>query len=270
MVKINKDTILCISIASKPSNLGTAIHNQAYKHLGLNFIYKACAVTDAKAAIQGVRALGIRGCSVSMPHKEKVIEYLDELDPVAKEIGAVNTIVNTHGKLKGYNSDAHGFESVLHDLQISPGSSVLVLGGGGVAKAILYILKKNKFNSVSIANRNRSRAEELAKSYNFTSINWGDREKSNFDFLINATSIGMNPNSDRSPIKLKSVPKYSYIFDVVISPTETLLISEAKRKNIVCRPGYRMTLYAAKMQFELYTGQKTPIEVMEKTILELL
>src|SRR3989344_1410201 len=248
MVKINKDTILCISIASKPSNLGTAIHNQAYKHLGLNFIYKACAVTDAKAAIQGVRALGIRGCSVSMPHKEKVIEYLDELDPVAKEIGAVNTIVNTHGKLKGYNSDAHGFESVLHDLQISPGSSVLVLGGGGVAKAILYILKKYKFNS----------------------INWGDREKSNFDFLINATSIGMNPNSDRSPIKLKSVPKYSYIFDVVISPTETLLISEAKRKNIVCRPGYRMTLYAAKMQFELYTGQKTPIEVMEKTILELL
>lgn len=269
-MKINKDTTLCISIASKPSNFGTTIHNRAYEYLNLNFIYKAFAVTDTEAAIKGIRALGIRGCSVSMPHKEKVMEYLDELDPVAKEIGAVNTIVNMDGTLIGYNSDASGFESVLHDLQVSSSSSVLVLGSGGVAKAILHTLKKNKFISVTIANRNRDRAENLAKLYNFTCINWDDRENSNFDFLINATAIGMNPNSNHSPINLSCVPKYKYIFDVVISPTKTLLIAEAKRKNIVCRPGYRMTIYAAIMQFELYTGHKAPLSVMEKAILELL
>src|SRR3990172_6053257 len=107
-MQIEKDTQLCISVAARPSNFGTTIHNAVFRKLGLNFIYTAFGITDIAGAVVGVRALGIRGCSVSMPFKEAVIPYLDALDPAARTIGAVNTVVNDSGRLTGYNTDIAG------------------------------------------------------------------------------------------------------------------------------------------------------------------
>ena len=117
---INKDTQLCMSLAARPGNFGTRFHNFLYRELGLNYIYKAFTTRDLAAAIGGIRALGIRGCAISMPFKEACIEYLDELDPSAKGIMSVNTIVNTDGYLKAYNTDYTAVSELLGSSGIPP------------------------------------------------------------------------------------------------------------------------------------------------------
>ena len=160
---INKDTNLCISISSKPSNFGTTVHNAAYKELGLNYIYKAFGTKNLKGVIEGVRSLGIRGCSVSMPFKEDIIPYLDELDPLAESIGAVNTVLNTNGILKGFNTDVIAAIKSLEAIGLNKEDRVLLIGAGGVAKAILGALKMNGANDINITNRTDKRLEKLKK-----------------------------------------------------------------------------------------------------------
>jgi len=135
---------LCISVAEKPGKFGITVHNAGYRALGLNFMYKTFAINDIKGAIIGVRSLGIRGCSVSMPFKEKVIPFLDRLDPLAKKIGAVNTVVNDNGSLVGYNTDVIAVEKSLKQLQIKNDKSIIIFGAGGVSRAILVALKNLK------------------------------------------------------------------------------------------------------------------------------
>lgn len=128
------DATLCISVAKNPGKFGITVHNAAFRSLGLNFIYKTFSVTDIAGVITGVRALGIRGCSISMPFKESVIPHLDQLDPIAKKIGAVNTVVNKHGHLIGYNTDVIGAYESLKTLNASNNTSILLLGAGGVSE----------------------------------------------------------------------------------------------------------------------------------------
>ena len=152
-MKINSDTKICISIAARPGDFGANFHNSAYKHLDLNWVYlprKVVSATDLEKAISGVRGLNIKGCSVSMPHKQTVIKYMDDIDTSAAKIGAVNSIVqNEKGDLKGYNTDYYGAKKALERAKIN-GKEVLMIGAGGVAKAVGLavielggILKKN-------------------------------------------------------------------------------------------------------------------------------
>src|SRR5690348_16731487 len=154
MKPISKDTQLCISIAARPSNIGTTIMNAAFAHEGLDFIYKATKVglDGLKGAIEGIRALDIRACGVSMPLKTPVMSYLDKIDPAARAIGAVNTIVNDGGKLTGYNTDSGSVVAVLHERRMKP-QSILLLGTGGMAKATVYALKHAGIRNITIANR---------------------------------------------------------------------------------------------------------------------
>ena len=143
--QINKDTTICMSLAARPSNFGTRFHNYLYDALDLDYLYKAFTTRDLPAAIGGVRALGIRGCAISMPFKQQCIPLVDELDASAAAINSVNTIVNTDGYLKAYNTDYIAIAALLKQYQVSNQLSFVLLGSGGMAKAIACALKDAGF-----------------------------------------------------------------------------------------------------------------------------
>jgi shikimate dehydrogenase len=258
--EINKDTVLCMSLSHRPSNFGTRFHNFLYRELGLNFIYKAFASQDLKGAIQGVRALKIRGTAISMPFKEDVIQYLDEIDPSAKRIGAVNTIVNEAGHLHAYNTDYIAVSDLLKkfDSQDNPRKPVLLLGSGGMAKAIACALFEHGYRDVIIVARNRQTGSELAKTYGFQySEIQPDRS---FQVLINVTPIGMTPNPEnQSPFSDGKIEAAELVFDAVAYPPETVLIEKARKLGKKTISGFEIQVIQAREQFSLYTG-KNPSE----------
>src|SRR5690349_7249188 len=151
---LNKDMTLCISLAGRPSNLGTRFHNYLYDELGLPFVYKAFTTDDIEGAIRGVRALGIRGCSVSMPYKEAVIPLVDLLEQSAAAIESVNTIVNEAGTLTASNTDYEAVAQLLAEHAVDPSSSVLVRGSGGMAKAVVAAFREAGFDDLTVVARN--------------------------------------------------------------------------------------------------------------------
>ena len=265
--KINKDTVICISIAAKPGNFGANFHNAAYKHLNLNWAYvpkKVVSDIDLERAINGMNVSGIKGCSVSMPHKETVIQYLDELDSSAKKIGAVNTIVqNVSGYLKGYNTDFYGAKKALEQAEIK-GREVLLIGAGGVAKSIgLSVTELGGI--LTVANRTYEKAKELSEKLNAKVKPWEQVNNSSAYLLINATSVGMN-NPDEMIVKKDVIRKFSVVMDVVIYPAETKLLRIAKEMGKDIIPGTLMCVYQAAEQFKIYTGFEAPKEIVKKTI----
>ena len=255
---------LCISVAEKPGKFGITVHNAGYRALGLNFLYKTFAINDIKGAIIGVRSLGIRGCSVSMPFKEKVIPFLDRLDPLAKKIGAVNTIVNDNGQLIGYNTDVIAVEKSLKPLQIKNDKDIIIFGAGGVSRAILVALKNLKLKNITVANRTTHKGERLAKEFNVNFIQWSKRENVKADVIINATSIGMIPDIFSSPISNNKIKNSQIVMDVVATPPKTKLIKIANKQGKITVDGLKLSLYQAFTQFKLYTGRNPPIQVMQK------
>ena len=256
--------ILCISVAEKPGKFGITVHNAGYRALGLNFMYKTFAIDDIRGVITGVRSLGIRGCSVSMPFKEKVIPFLDRLDPLAKKTSAVNTVVNDNGRLIGYNTDVIAVEKSLRPLQIKNDKDIIIFGAGGVSRAILVALKNLKLKNITVANRTTRKGERLAKEFNVNFIQWSKRENIKADVVINATSIGMVPNIFSSPISKKKIKNSQIVMDVVVTPPKTKLIKIANKQGKITVDGLKLSLYQAFTQFKLYTGRNPPIQVMQK------
>lgn len=186
---INRDTLLCISLAGRPGNFGTRFHNYLYDKLGLNYLYKAFTTKDIEAAVKGVRALGIRGCAVSMPFKESCIPFLDAIDPSAKVIDSVNTIVNDDGKLTGLNTDYTAVKSLIASHRLDTNARVMIQGSGGMGKAVIAAFRDAGFRDVIIAARNRQRGLALAKQYGFQ---WQPLpEGIAAEILVNVTPLGM-------------------------------------------------------------------------------
>ena len=269
--QITKDTKLCISIAERPGNFGTILMNAAFAKQNIDFVYKATKVNpkQLKQALAGVRALNIRGCGVSMPFKMQAIPLLDSLDPWAKKIGAINTIVNTNGRLKGYNTDAYGAYQVLKTVKGISKQKVIMAGAGGVARALSAALAKLRVSDVTIVNRHAASAKELAKQWNFDTASWGAHEKTPADIFINATPIGMRPKPNHSPLTPQAIKNYQTIMDVVIYPNETKLLTAAKAANRRIISGLTMSLNQSARQYELYTGQKAPVQLMRKLITQV-
>lgn len=256
-----------MSLASRPGNFGTRFQNYLYEALGLNFVYKAFATDDLEGAVRGMRALKIRGCAISMPFKEKVIQYLDELDPSAKRIGAVNTIVNDQGFLRAYNTDYIAVHQLLKESGISPSSSVAMFGSGGMAKAIAAALAELQFKYVSIVARNAETGLALADTYGFTHAFGFDELGANakFDLLINVTPIGMLPNPDKQrPFPDELVSRSQTIFDAVGNPPETELIRYAKGLGKKTISGFQILVIQALEQFRMYTGANPDGELVKK------
>jgi len=251
---ITRDTTLCISLAARPSNLGTRFHNFLYDELGLNYLYKAFAPTDIAGAIAGIRALGIRGCAVSMPYKEAVIPLVDELDASASAIQSVNTIVNTDGHLHAYNTDYLAVAQLLAAHQVSTDDDFAVLGSGGMAKAVVAALRDSGFSSGHVIARSEAAGRALADQYGFGSnTRVGDLRPR---LIINATPIGMagGPSADDLSFDPDVVKAADTVFDVVAFPATTPLIMLAESIGKKTISGAEVIALQAAEQFVLYTG----------------
>ncbi|WP_255768192.1 shikimate 5-dehydrogenase [Pseudarthrobacter sulfonivorans] len=245
---------LCISLSARPSNNGTRFHNHLYDQLDLNWIYKAFAPTDLAQAIAGVRGLGIRGCAVSMPYKEDVMALVDELDPSAKAIDSVNTIVNTGGHLKAYNTDYTAIEQLLQSNAVPTDYSVLVQGAGGMAKATVAALRDAGFKDVTVIARNENTGRALAEQYGFQ---WRSAlDGGTADLIINVTPVGMagGPEADSLSFPEDAIAAAKVVFDVVALPAETPLIRAARAAGKQVITGAEVATIQALEQFVLYTG----------------
>jgi shikimate dehydrogenase len=250
---------LCISLSARPSNNGTRFHNHLYEQLGLNWIYKAFAPTDLGLAIAGVRGLGIRGCAVSMPYKEDVIALVDVMDPSAKAIDSVNTIVNDGGRLTAYNTDYTAIEQLLQRNAVPTSSSVWVSGSGGMAKATVAALRDAGFMDVTVIARNEAAGRALAGLYGFA---WRADIPADgaADMLINVTPIGMagsmagGPDAESLSFPQAAVDAATVVFDVVALPAETPLIKAARAAGKTVITGAEVATIQALEQFVLYTG----------------
>lgn len=251
---------LCISVASRPGRFGITVHNAGYRALNLDFFYRACGANDIGAVVAAVRALGIRGCSVSMPFKEKVVPLLDELAPAAARIRAVNTIVNTSGHLIGHNTDVSGARRCLEALCVGPQTRATLLGGGGVAKAIVDALCDAGVLSINIYARDAARASAMVPR-GARVREWDERLTSRGDLLVNATPIGMDAD-DAAPVDPSVVAAHGAVFDVVVSNRPTRLIEVATSAGCRTIDGFQMAFFQACDQFELYTGMAAPAGVM--------
>jgi len=257
---------LCISLSARPSNNGTRFHNHLYEQLGLNWIYKAFAPTDLGQAIAGVRGLGIRGCAISMPYKEDVVELVDVMDPSAKAIDSVNTIVNDGGRLTAYNTDYTAIEQLLKRNEVPSDYSVLLKGSGGMAKATAAALRDAGFRDVTIVARNEASGRSLAELYGFS---WqaqvdGDSDSPAADMIINVTPIGMGggmaggkaggAEANGLSFPQAAIDAAKVVFDVVALPAETPLIAAGRAAGKTVITGAEVATIQALEQFVLYTG----------------
>ena len=258
---------LCGSLSQVASPLGRAMHEAGYRALGLAFTYVPFEVPELAAAIGGMRALGIRGFGVSQPFKEQVVPLLDALDPVAERIGAVNTIVNDGGRLVGHNTDWVGATRALEEVRPLAGARVLVLGAGGAARAIAFGLREREA-SVTIANRDRARAERLASGTGARAILFDDAAvaAADHDIVVNATSLGQAPAVAQLPLPGAALRAGQVVMDIVYKPLRTAFVVAAKERGALAIDGGRMLLHQGAAQFELYTGHAAPLEAMQAAL----
>jgi shikimate dehydrogenase len=251
--ELNKNTQLCISLAARPSNHGTRFHNRLYDELGLDFVYKAMTTNDIDAAIGGVRALGIRGCSVSMPWKEAVIALVDELAPSAAAIQSVNTIVNDDGVLTAHNTDYAAIEQLIATHGLSRDDGVLLRGSGGMGRAVAAAFRDAGFSG-TIAARNPLAGQGLAAELGWE---WAESPDGlTAPIIVNVTPIGMAGGADASGLSFsqEQIAAASVVFDVVALPVETPLVRAARAAGKHVVTGGEVIALQAAAQFELYTG----------------
>ena len=259
--------------------LSPTMHNAAFEHLKLDFVFLAFRVTsdELENAVRGACALGIRGLNVTMPHKNSVTEFLDEADPAVKFLGAANTILNQSGRLKGFNTDGVGALKALKQNGVNlAGKRVLLLGAGGAAKAIAFSLAK-EVDELCILNRDAVKARELASVLepfgkkivgNELSPKQLQQELQDSDVLINATFVGMTPYASDSLVKPDWLKPELTVMDIVYNPVETKLLRDARASGAKVINGVEMLLYQGAASFEIWTGCKAPVDVMRKAALK--
>ena len=265
-------------------SVSPVMHNAAFSSLGLDYIYLPFRVEKGQLAraIDGVRALNIRGLNVTIPHKVTVIPFLDELETLAERIGAVNTIVNDNGHLKGYNTDASGFVKALLERGIEPrGKKIVILGAGGASRAISFTLAERDAD-LAILNRQLEMdwAVELASSISrflgkdVKALELNEQNLSavleNADILVNATSVGMSPNSDETPVPAKLLKAGLVVFDIVYNPIKTRLLTEAEVAGAETIDGLDMLVWQGALAFEMWTVVKAPVGIMIAEAIKVL
>ena len=272
-MNISAKTKICMIIGDPVDHsLSPAMHNAAYQHCGIdgNFVYLGTNVKieHLKNAIDAARVLDIRGLTCTIPHKVKVLEYIDEVDPIAQQIGAANTIVNTNGVLKGFNTDWLGVVAPLEQITNLKGKSVSVIGAGGAARAVVFGAKE-RGAVVTIYNRTLKNAQKLAHEFDCKAMMLSESGRMReSDIIINATSVGMGSLVGKSPIPASVISSKHIVLDIVYTPYETMLLRIAKEKGARIIHGIDMLLYQGTAQFKLYTGLDAPVEVMRKALFQ--
>jgi shikimate dehydrogenase len=250
-------------------SLSPAMHNAAFSAHGKNALYLAFQTRDLEGCIRGIRALGIRGVSVTLPHKSAVIPFLDEADGLAKRIGAVNTVVNDQGRLLGYNTDAKGALKALEEKIELPGRTCLVIGAGGAARAIGFMLKDYGVR-LNISNRAHQRGEDLAGTLGCPFVPLGEVEDMQVDLLIQTTPVGMYPHEDQCIVSPDALREGMVVMDVIYNPLETRLLKMARDRGCLTIDGLAMFIHQGAEQFRLWTGVEAPLSVMRQAVEQAL
>ncbi|MGC2063067.1 MAG: shikimate dehydrogenase [Thermodesulfovibrionales bacterium] len=253
--------------------LSPAMHNTAFEHLGLDYCYLPFLVRpDAlQHAVEAIRALSLVGVNITVPHKEAVIPFLDEVSSEAAFIGAVNTLVNKDGRLTGYNTDGRGFMLSLaaRGIEVS-GRKILVVGAGGAARAVSYYLSE-KAERLAIYNRGREKLRQLVDDLSKVRANVSAVEElcgiEQFDIIVNATSLGLDPD-DPLPFDPASLTGKHVVCDLIYRKTP--LLANAEKQGCIAVDGLGMLLYQGVLAFELWTSATAPVEVMKKALLARL
>ncbi|MBA2869817.1 shikimate dehydrogenase [Anoxybacillus calidus] len=261
-------------------SMSPLMHNDAFTQTGIDAYYHAFHVEKEhlKDAVQGMKALGIAGFNVTIPHKTAIIPFLDEIDEIALQIGAVNTVVNENGRLIGYNTDGEGFVRALcEELNIElSGKRILLIGAGGAARGIYFSLANSKAACIDLCNRTVNKAEELINERTISvlsraySIHEAQHLLGNYDIIINTTSVGMYPNVEEIPLSLANLKKGTVVSDIIYNPLETLLLKEAKRCGAITQNGLGMFVYQGALAFEKWTGIFPDINRMKQIVIQQL
>nr|WP_253263947.1 shikimate dehydrogenase [Geobacillus sp. BMUD] len=255
------------------------MHNEAFACLGIPARYHLFSVEPGQvgAAIAGVRALGIAGVNVTIPHKMAVIPFLDEIDDHARRIGAVNTIVNRGGRLIGYNTDGPGYVRALEEemnVQFD-GKRILVIGAGGGARGVYFSLLQTGALRIDVANRTMEKAERLIREGDerrstHLSLAEAETRLAEYDILINTTSVGMHPQEDEQPLSLERLRPGTVVSDIIYNPLETKWLKEAKARGARTQNGIGMLVYQGALAFEKWTGQWPDVKRMKQLVMEAL
>lgn len=264
-------------------SLSPHMYRAAFDAAGLNnysYILLPTQVGKLYFAVEGLKGLNFRGANVTIPLKTMVLNFLDGIDADAMIIGAVNTIVNDGGILTGYNTDVAGFLASLKEADFLPeGCNAVILGAGGAARAVLWGLCKKRAEFITIGARNPQKAQKLANDFlnygRVEGLDWNSDEFKEMmqtaDILINTTPLGMFPEvDDMPPVDLKLLPEGVLVYDIVYNPAETKLLRTAKEMGFPTLNGVSMLLLQAKESYRLFTGELPDMEVMAKTLDEML
>ena len=282
---ISGKTTICALIGDPIEHtMSPVMHNAAFKKLGLDYVYIPFRVRaeELAQAIDGIRALNMRGFNVTIPHKVAIIPMLDGLDPLAEKIGAVNTVVNNGGELRGYNTDATGFLQALLERGVEPGGeNVVILGAGGASRAISYILAERDAH-LTILNRQleldwavelaRRIYEDLKKEVKVLELCFEHLATAmkGAGILINATSVGMSPNNQESPVPAQLLKPDLVVYDIVYNPIRTRLLKEAEAAGARTVGGIDMLAWQGALAFEKWTGKTAPLDLMRKEAIKAL
>ena len=252
------------------------MHNAAFKSLDLDYAYVPFRVkkSDLANAVEAVKALNIRGVNITIPHKVDVIPLIDEVDQLAREIGAINVLVNNEGYIKGYNTDAEGFLHVLQEHRIEPaGKTVIILGAGGAARAISFSLAASGANLIMI---NRTRATAARCAADVSAATGQTVEVMTLDeknlaeamdkshILVNTTNVGMMPRVNDTLVTSRMIRPHFTVVDIVYNPYKTRLLAEAEKSGARTISGLEMLIWQGALAFEKWTGRQAPLNIMRK------
>ncbi|WP_419881456.1 shikimate dehydrogenase [Peribacillus sp. B-H-3] len=261
-------------------SMSPEIHNDAFDKLGIEAVYHHLHVVpdDLEAAVKGMKAIGFAGFNVTVPHKEAIIPFLDEVDEAALAIGAVNTVVRENGRFKGYNTDGMGFYRFLTEWITGELShkKTLIIGAGGAARGIYFTLVKQGMKKADIANRTAGRARGLIDDCPYSkeslalSIPEAEERLADYDLIIQTTSSGMSPNISEKPINLSIIKEQAYAADIIYNPLETAFLKDAAALGARIENGLGMFVNQAALAFELWTGQAPDTERMQQIVLNKL
>jgi shikimate dehydrogenase len=250
-------------------SLSPLMHGAAFAKMEFMATYTAYQVNDAAEIVRTIREKGIKGASVTIPFKETMMAFLDEVDTNASEIGAVNTIINRDGKLIGYNTDGPGLIRDLAEWSAIRGKTFIILGAGGAARAAVFALIQEGGTPI-VVNRTAEKTHRLADHFG---CRWGlpaEIGRLEADCLINTTPLGMFPDTGRTPLRKKSLVRFSRVMDMVYNPVNTRLLREAHAEGCAVRSGVGMFVHQGAEQILLWTGQEPPRDVMRQAVMERL
>jgi shikimate dehydrogenase len=258
-------------ILGKPvaHSMSPLMHNAAFSFLDIDAIYLPFEVEDLQGAVAGMKALGVRGASVTHPFKREIFALIDEVDDTAEKIGAVNTLVFEADAIRGTNTDWIGAVRCLEALLPIEGHTFVVVGAGGAARAVIFGVT-TKGGEAIVVNRSEKKGRTLAEEFGCTFVPLSEIESAHGDCLVNTTPVGMYPKENHMPVPKHVIGAFKAVADVIYNPLKTMLLREAEAAGCKVASGFEMFVFQGTEQFRIWTGKEPPVELMRNLVLERL